>query len=202
MTQRPMPHRVAEAFDHEIDKIAGSRFLTRLIPADAPEQVLEAQALLRAHHPHSRHVCFAYVGDGPDEVRFSDDGEPSRTAGFPMLKVLQGASMRRTGALVTRYFGGTKLGTGGLVRAYTQAVREALEHCPLLPSVPLRHIVVRCSYAQEPLARHALQAAEVERLQAHYDAQVTLSGRAPDVRLGELTTRLEPAEGFLVTIGD
>lgn len=145
---------VKERFDFEIEKVEGSRFLTTLVPANTPEVVVELQRELRALHPHSRHVCFAYVGAQESDTRFSDDGEPAKTAGLPMLRVLVGASLRDTGVLVVRYFGGVKLGTGGLVRAYTKAVREAVEHAPLVPLGRVTAHAARIRYAQEPKVRH------------------------------------------------
>lgn len=143
-----------ERFDYEIEKIEGSRFITTLTPADTPEVVVQLQRELRDLHPHSRHVCFAYIGAQEADTRFSDDGEPAKTAGLPMLRVLVGASLRDTGALVVRYFGGVKLGTGGLVRAYTKAVREAVEHAPLVPLGRVATHTARIRYAQEPKVRH------------------------------------------------
>ena len=78
----------------------------------------------------ARHNCSAFIiGSRGELTRCSDDGEPSGTAGRPMLEVLTGSGIRNIAVVVTRYFGGTLLGTGGLVRAYTQAVKEGLDHC-------------------------------------------------------------------------
>lgn len=94
---------------------------------------LEATAFIeeiRKKHYDARHHCSAFVvGDKAQLTRCSDDGEPSGTAGRPMLEVLLGSEIRNVCAVVTRYFGGTLLGTGGLVRAYTQALQEALKMC-------------------------------------------------------------------------
>lgn len=146
--------QVQRRFEHEMDKREGSRFIATLLPCTDPDVMVTEQAALRAAHPHSRHVCFAYVGESDTQTRFSDDGEPSKTAGFPMLRVLLGASLRNTGALVVRYFGGTKLGTGGLVRAYTDAVREAVERAPVVLLTVSEQRVLSVSYAEEPRLRH------------------------------------------------
>lgn len=146
--------QVQHRFEHEIEKISGSRFIATLLPCANPDVVLAAQEELRRAHPRSRHVCFAHVGDTDLQMRFSDDGEPSKTAGLPMLRVLLGASLRNTGALVVRYFGGTKLGTGGLVRAYTDAVRQAVEHASLVPLEVRERRSLLVSYADEPRVRH------------------------------------------------
>lgn len=116
-------------------EIRRSRFLARLVRADDEEAARAAVAAERSAHPAARHHCSAFrvAAPGADVVeRSSDDGEPAGTAGAPMLEVLRGASITRVAAVVTRYFGGVKLGTGGLARAYSDAVAAAL---PLLPLV-------------------------------------------------------------------
>lgn len=173
--------QVQRRFEHEIEKVSGSRFITTLLPCDDADVVLGEQVLLRAAHPHSRHVCFAHVGSSDLQVRFSDDGEPSKTAGFPMLRVLLGASLRNTGALVVRYFGGTKLGTGGLVRAYTDAVRQAVERAPLVALVKAEQRSLRVSYADEPRVRHWCERHHVTLDVVEYGAsvvEVRLTGEA------------------------
>jgi uncharacterized YigZ family protein len=149
------PERQAkERSEHEIEKISGSRFIATVLPVTTPELVIDVQKELRTQHPHCRHVCFAYVGAAALATRHSDDGEPGKTAGIPMLRVLLGASLRNTAVLVVRYFGGVKLGTGGLVRAYTQSAREAIEHTALVPVVALTSRRLELGYADEPRARH------------------------------------------------
>lgn len=178
-------------FEFEIEKVSGSRFITTLLPCGEPDVVVAEQERLRAAHPHSRHVCFAHVGATDLQTRFSDDGEPSKTAGMPMLRVLLGASLRNTGALVVRYFGGTKLGTGGLVRAYTDAVRQAVERAPI---EPLRHVEARSlsvPYADEPRVRHWCEREQVTFEVVEYGAsvvQVRLTGEVAnlDALLGRL----------------
>ena len=107
-----------------------SRFLSQSFCVRREEEVAEILAALRKQHYDARHVChvcYAYILHGnPPVEKSSDDGEPAKTAGLPMLDLLRAASLRNTLITVVRYFGGTKLGTGGLVRAYTAAAKEAL----------------------------------------------------------------------------
>ena len=114
----------------EIDlTVKRSRFLARAARADNEEEARGFVAAVRAHHPDARHHCSAFTVPSPGALaveRSSDDGEPSGTAGGPMLKVLRSAGLSATAVVVTRYFGGTLLGTGGLVRAYSQATARAL----------------------------------------------------------------------------
>ena len=105
-----------------------SRFLAEVSHIDTEEEALEFIEKIRKKHYNATHHCYAYVlGERFELQRFSDDGEPGGTAGKPMLDVLTGEGIHDTVVVVTRYFGGTLLGTGGLVRAYQGAVKEGLQ---------------------------------------------------------------------------
>lgn len=104
-----------------------SRFIANVRHVESEEEALAFIEEIRKKYWDARHHCFAYtIGEHREVVRAGDDGEPSGTAGRPMLDVLLGGGLFDTAAVVTRYFGGTLLGTGGLVRAYSQAVQEGL----------------------------------------------------------------------------
>ena len=104
-----------------------SRFIANVAPVRTEDEALSFIESMRKKYWDARHNCYAYViGEKAQLMRFSDDGEPSGTAGKPILEVLLGAEVRNVVVVVTRYFGGTLLGTGGLVRAYTQATQEGL----------------------------------------------------------------------------
>lgn len=110
-----------------------SRFIASLMPVGSEEEALSFIESIRKKYYDARHNCFAFIiGEAAGLKRCSDDGEPSGTAGRPMLEVLQGAGLTNVAAVVTRYFGGTLLGTGGLARAYSQAVQEAVESCRIV----------------------------------------------------------------------
>ena len=107
-----------------------SRFIGEIYPIGSEEEAQNIVNQIRKKHYDARHHCFAYVLGEKNEVeRCSDDGEPSGTAGRPMLDLRVGAGVHDVLAVVTRYFGGTLLGTGGLVRAYTDSAKLALENC-------------------------------------------------------------------------
>lgn len=106
-----------------------SRFIARVFPVSCEEEALAHLEEIRKKNWDARHHCWAYViGRNPASERMSDDGEPAGTAGKPILEVLRGRGLTNLFVVVTRYFGGTLLGTGGLVRAYTSATVEALSH--------------------------------------------------------------------------
>lgn len=114
----------------EVDK---SRFLAWLCHAPDVAAFEALLAAARRAHPGASHHCSAFIAGPPGEqtaIGFSDDGEPGGTAGRPMFQALEGAGLGQVGCVVTRYFGGTKLGTGGLARAYSQAVAQALATLP------------------------------------------------------------------------
>ena len=111
-----------------------SRFIAHLAHVESEEEALAHLEAIRSANRMARHNVYAYIlrDAGTGRVRYSDDGEPQKTAGLPTLDVLQHAELTDVIAVVTRYFGGTLLGTGGLVRAYTQATQAAVEAAPLV----------------------------------------------------------------------
>jgi uncharacterized YigZ family protein len=151
-----MPHTLAAAVSFEL-VIKKSRFIACVqpMPDRAGAQAVVAQ--LRAQHPGAAHVCWALLAGGQSAA--VDDGEPSGTAGRPMLDVLRHQDLEGVLATVVRYFGGVKLGAGGLVRAYTDSVAQALLTAQKVPIIRLQ--TLRCSvpYPLEGLLRRELEAA-------------------------------------------
>ncbi|MCU1687121.1 MAG: hypothetical protein JWQ81_7860 [Amycolatopsis sp.] len=137
---------VGAAAVHEIE-IRRSRFICAVEPVETPEAAREVIAARRRADPSARHHCHAFVL-GPDgrTQRSSDDGEPAGTAGTPMLEVLRRRELTNTVAVVTRYFGGILLGAGGLIRAYGQAVSEALDTVRVAEFRRLRLVEVAVGY--------------------------------------------------------
>ena len=109
-----------------------SEFIGYIAHAKTEAQAQEFLAKIRKKHYDARHHCFAYIIKDEGIVRQSDDGEPSKTAGMPILEVLRHSGVEDAIIVVTRYFGGTLLGTGGLVRAYTEGAKAALEAAEIL----------------------------------------------------------------------
>ena len=110
-----------------------SVFIASVVSVKDEQEALSFIAAKKKEYYDARHNCYAYlIGENNELMRFSDDGEPSGTAGRPMLDVLTGAHVHNVCVVVTRYFGGVLLGTGGLVRAYTKACEEGLKDCVFL----------------------------------------------------------------------
>ena len=124
-----------------------SRFIANIRPVETEEEAVAFIEETRKRYWDARHNCYAYIcGEGGRMMKCSDDGEPSQTAGRPMLDVLLGEGICGVCAVVTRYFGGTLLGTGGLVRAYSQAVKEGLKACVILEKRPGRRVKITSDY--------------------------------------------------------
>ncbi len=130
-------------------QVANSRFIATLAPAFSVEEARAFIAEIKSEFSDATHNVPAFIiGHGASVITHSsDDGEPSGTAGRPALAVLQGSGLGDVAVVVTRYFGGTKLGTGGLVRAYSEAVRAVLEITPRAEKVATRTVQLTCPYA-------------------------------------------------------
>jgi uncharacterized YigZ family protein len=144
---RPLPATIAAPIEHEL-VIRKSRFLTLVAPVRSADEADGMIAAARKRHWDARHHCSAQVtGLLGDRARSSDDGEPSGTAGVPMLEVLRRRELTDVVAVVTRWFGGIKLGAGGLVRAYSSAVSEALDLASPVDRRVLQQVRVTVSHA-------------------------------------------------------
>ncbi len=166
-----------------------SRFIACVEPVPGRPEAQAVVARLRTEHPGATHVCWALLAGGQSAA--NDDGEPSGTAGRPMLEVLRRQELEGVLATVVRYFGGIKLGAGGLVRAYTDAVAQALLHAQ---KVPLRRRVrlgLQAPYELEGLVRREAAALGAELQQASHDAAVLLVFSAPDDVAQALRARLD-----------
>lgn len=170
-----------------------SRFIAQLSHVETEEEALAFLEEIRAEHRMARHNVYAYIlrGEGASErIRYSDDGEPQKTAGLPTLQALQHAGLTDVAVVVTRYFGGTLLGTGGLVRAYTAAAGGALQNAEL---VSMRLVVdcrLRVPYAQFEQAQRIIAAAGAKPEEPVFDDAVTLLWRMPAGEEGPLCAKL------------
>lgn len=159
-----------------------SEFIASVSPVHTEEEALAFVASVRKRYADARHNVYAYVLREGNTSRFSDDGEPHGTAGLPILDVLRGEGITDAAVVVTRYFGGILLGTGGLVRAYSQSARLALDAAGRAQIVPLTVFSLRVSYADLRRVESLLAARPLDRLDAVYaeDVLLTLSLREED----------------------
>jgi uncharacterized YigZ family protein len=165
-----MPQTLASPVHHEL-LIKKSRFIACVQPMTDRASAQAVVAALRARHPQAAHVCWALLAGGQSAA--VDDGEPSGTAGRPMLDVLRHQDLEGVLATVVRYFGGVKLGAGGLVRAYTDSVAQALLHADKVAII--RQTRLRCTapYPQEGMIRRELDAAGATLLEVSHGDAVT-----------------------------
>ena len=186
-----------------------SRFLGEAVPVSTPEEAEEYIAKVRKRYYDARHHCFAYVAGEPgtyEEVtRQSDDGEPSGTAGKPILEILAGRELHRVLIVVTRYFGGTLLGTGGLVRAYSAAAREAAENSGIVFIRQGKRLRISCSYTaygkfQYLFAKEGIQVENTEFAQDVVISIVVPAGQ--EERMRKLVAETTDGTGKLEEAGD
>lgn len=171
-----------------------SRFITYLEPVSSRAQALEFLESLRLLYPDARHHCWVYVVGDPAsaiELAFSDDGEPSGTAAKPMLNVLQHRGVGNCMAVVVRYFGGVKLGAGGLVRAYSTSISQVVDAANLKEYVPHCEVQLLCDFDQESQLRHWLIPLEGVVVSVEYSANVALRITLPSAQREALLERLE-----------
>lgn len=157
-----------------------SRFIAHLAHVESEDEALAFLEEIRAEHRMARHNVYAYIlrGEGTSErIRYSDDGEPQKTAGLPTLQTLQHAGLTDIACVVTRYFGGTLLGTGGLVRAYTQATQAAISESKRVTVSVCIDITLRIAYPlYDQMVRIAADCS-AKTLDTQYADTVTLTLR-------------------------
>lgn len=171
---------VARAGVHETE-INRSRFICALAPAATEQEAQEFVARVRREHPAAGHNCFAYViGADASVQKASDDGEPGGTAGVPMLQMLTRREMRYVVAVVTRYFGGVKLGAGGLIRAYGGVVGEALDAVGTLTRQRFRLATVTVDHQRAGRLENELRATGRTVREVRYAEAVTIEIGLPD----------------------
>ena len=180
--------------------IRKSRFIGCVRPVEDRAAAQSVVAELWAQHPGAAHVCWALLAGGQSAA--VDDGEPGGTAGRPMLDVLRHHDLDGALATVVRYFGGVKLGAGGLVRAYTDAVAQALLGAE---KVPIRRMqVLHCvlPYALEGMLRREIEATGATLLQAEHGADVSMQFSLPEDDAAQLQARVNDAgQGRIVWLG-
>ena len=185
-----MPQTILAPVHHEL-LIKKSRFIACVQPMADRAGAQQVVAGLRAQHPGAAHVCWALLAGGQSAA--VDDGEPSGTAGSPMLDVLRHQDLEGVLATVVRYFGGVKLGAGGLVRAYTDSVAQALLQADKIAII--RKTVLRCSapYPLEGLVRREIDGAGATLLDVAHGNDVVFAFSLPEAAAGAFAARLNEA---------
>lgn len=178
---------------HETE-VNRSRFRCVLAPVASEEDVRRLIGRIRAEHPTASHHCWAYVlGADASVQRSSDDGEPGGTAGLPMLQMLARREVRNTAAVVSRWFGGTKLGAGGLIRAYGGAVGAALDTLGTVTRRRLRLVHVVAGHERAGRLENDVRAMGHDVRHVRYGADVTIELALPAAEVDAFRTWLADA---------
>lgn len=176
-----------QRFELEIKR---SRFITTVVPVSGKSSAVLAISAIRDEMPDANHHCWAMVAGPPDDIYQqdqSDDGEPRGTAGKPMLNVLLHSGLGNIVVVVSRYFGGIKLGTGGLVRAYSQSVSQALSNLHTQTQYIRLSCKVELDYAQLDILEHWLKESDILVVDRQFSDKVLLTLAVP----GSATRTLE-----------
>jgi len=176
--------------------IKGSRFLAEALPCQKQDQ---ARAILKSQkekYADSTHVVHAFViGKNAELMGMSDDGEPGGTAGRPVLDVLKGSGASDIMITVTRWFGGTLLGTGGLVKAYGGAAKDLLQKCQeegaLEEYVPKKDFSFECDYALYKIVKHAFEDFDIDGLEEKFSDKVFVGGKIPETQFSGFCERMK-----------
>lgn len=188
---------IVEPSIHEI-VIEKSKFICHLFPVRSVEEAENCILKVRKEHYNATHNVPAYLCGS--DYKYSDDGEPAQTAGAPMLTMLQKEGYNNILAVVTRYFGGIKLGTGGLVRAYTSSVKEALEHTHVVEVDTYAHLVVVLDYAMLGKAEYYFREKEIHVHSKDYGEAIRVSLYVKPDRVDAIRADLIEMTGANVTI--
>ena len=168
-----------------------SRFIATVIPAGSEEEVLAFIESVRKKYWDARHHCFAYViGERNELQRCSDDGEPIGTAGKPMLEVLLGEEIHNVAVVVTRYFGGTLLGTGGLVRAYSAATKQGLASSVIITKILGVKLCISTDYTGLGKIQYILGQRGLQILDSVYTDKVELEALIPEDELAAVKAEI------------
>lgn len=176
-------YTIEQALYHEAESVKGSRFFVNVAPVTTEDEAKTVIDAAHAQFPHARHHCRAMVLRHPAIARPNDDGEPSGSAGKPILAQIQGRELQDVIVIVSRFFGGTKLGVGGLVRAYGGAAGEALDQLEIIKVTPKTTLEISFDYSETSIVDATLAALEITPTHSLYDAKVCLQVEIEDANV-------------------
>ncbi|MBE5742344.1 MAG: YigZ family protein [Clostridiales bacterium] len=170
--------RVKNDIENEII-IEKSRFITYVKKTPTEDEAKEFIDGIRKKHPFATHNCYAYVTDAGKTARFSDDGEPQGTAGIPMLEVIKNRDLKDTAVVVTRYFGGIKLGAGGLVRAYSSSTSQALDKAGIEENLLADLFLIKFGYDKYSLFLKFIENRKTQTVSADFSEEIVIKIAIP-----------------------
>jgi len=166
--------------EFEIEPIKQSRFIANAVPVSDEPSIPDAINTIRLCSPDAGHHCWAYILKQPERLKSSDDGEPGGSAGRPMLNQLQGRELFDCLVVVTRYFGGTKLGVGGLMRAYGGAVAQCLDRADFKTVTPTLPLWLRYEYSDTSHVESVLLGLKLTAAETLYGEKIDARLQVPD----------------------
>ena len=187
-----LSYQIPQLKDQELEltlTIKNSRFIANLRHANGRDECDIHLNDMRRKYPDANHHCWAVVAAAPKNSTYwglSDAGEPSGTAGKPMLQVLSHCGIGEVSVVVCRYFGGTKLGTGGLVKAYGEAVKQVVEQCPTTLKQSLTELHIECHYDLSGQLEYLCKKHDALINQRHYSDSLSLNVTVPSLQLSAL----------------
>ncbi len=175
-------------------KEKGSKFIGIALPVRTEEQIKEAQEIIRKEYHDARHHCYAWMlGYDRNHFRANDDGEPSNSAGKPILGQIESFELTNVLIIVVRYFWGTKLGVGGLITAYKAAAKDALEQADIFEDTVKQMIEFNCNYEDMPMVMNLLKENQLNIVKQIMEADCTLG---VEIELDQVDFIKSKLEGF------
>lgn len=184
-------------------QIKKSEFITRIACIESKQQMKNFVQQARDDYPDARHHCWAYILGDPTQassMASSDDGEPSGTAGKPMLNVLSHKNVGNIGVVIIRYFGGIKLGAGGLVRAYSSATQKAMDALALDLKEPLTSLTVQAKFSAESQLRHYIEKLAGQIVSVTYSEQLTVAIVLPTKSVDEFKVAFQADDSVIISV--
>lgn len=188
-----VPYRIPVRLAVKEDVIKKSRFITYLMHTPGIESAKDFVATIKMKHADARHHCWAFIGHRPKDSMswgFSDDGEPSGTAGKPILAQLRGSGIGEITAVVVRYYGGIRLGTGGLVKAYGGGVQHALVELETSEKLITMQFNLSCEYSHLSLVESILASYNAVQVHCEFNLNVMMTVEVDARNANEITTEI------------
>jgi uncharacterized YigZ family protein len=181
-------------------KDKGSKFFAFAYPIENEDIILNYIQQLKLKYHDARHHCYAYsLGYNREKYRTFDDGEPSGTAGKPIYGQILSHNLHNVLIVVVRYFGGTLLGTGGLIKAYSSAANIAIENATIVEKIIGQHITLQCSYTQLSTIKYLIKINAAEIVEQHFDNRCELKIMVRKSNYSFLINQLKQIENISIT---
>lgn len=180
-------------------KVKGSKFIACIFPVGSRDEAESVYSEVKKRYYDATHNCFAYRINS-NNFRYSDDGEPNGTAGKPILQMIDNKEITEVICIVTRYFGGTKLGTGGLIRAYSDAAKEALDLVQIKKKIHSLRMTLAFGYDLENAVRKLLHTYQGKIEQSRYSAQILMDVLIPKSKAGRFRDELIELSNNMIKI--